>query len=455
VPSPGRIDRLVRRESRVLLREVRHGLRRVALPGPLHGELVAAAAALERALHHGGREALRERLSILGDLADQHLAAARKSALRQYVDSIALAVAVAFALRLFVVEAFKIPSGSMIPTMAIGDHIFVSKLPFGIDLPLLDHKALAWRGPRRGEVIVFTYPCDPDKDYIKRVVAVAGDRVEVRCDMLWVNGAQVPFEPVADRATYWDHKEQPLAAWGDSCDDPGGDDWTTCAASDYLERHGGHRYHTYDDPDRPPRDAARRGAAAGSYWSRVWRGDRDLGAYRAEHDFPELSPPSLADRGGADEEAIEPDGPAKLAAVERVLAGVPIEQVAAEVSRAYQAHAWCAAPDCIAAEDVMRWFPPPAACGGEADWSPEQGYAARDRLVVEPGGAPCAPRLSYRVPDGTVFVMGDNRDRSQDSRVWGPVALDRVKGTALFIWWSAQPARAAGIQWSRMGKIVP
>src|SRR5207248_8259385 len=90
---------------------------------------------------------------------DDHLAFARKSTIREYTESIGVAVLIALFLRAFVVEAFKIPSGSMIPTLQVGDHIFVNKFIYGIRVPWTNIKfGMTYRKPRRGEVIVFIYP---------------------------------------------------------------------------------------------------------------------------------------------------------------------------------------------------------------------------------------------------------------------------------------------------------
>jgi signal peptidase I len=66
----------------------------------------------------------------------------------------------------------------------------------------------------------------------------------------------------------------------------------------------------------------------------------------------------------------------------------------------------------------------------------------------------CAPQRRYVVPEGHVFVMGDNRDNSSDSRAWGPVPVENIRGRAIFIWWSAKPEEQGGIQWDRLGKMV-
>src|ERR1700681_3164164 len=100
----------------------------------------------------------------------------RRSGLRENVRSLALTLFVALFFRSFVVEAYQIPSGSMIPTLQVGDHIFVNKMIYGVRIPFTEIKfATGYRPPRRGEIIVFTHPVERDKDLIKRVVAVGGD----------------------------------------------------------------------------------------------------------------------------------------------------------------------------------------------------------------------------------------------------------------------------------------
>jgi len=115
-----------------------------------------------------------------------------KSRLRQNVESLLLAVLVALLVRSSVVEAFWVPSGSMLPTIQIGDHLFVNKLAYGMHLPFIGRELAQWRGLQRNDIVVFTSPVDPSIDLIKRVVAVAGDTVEVRNKKLFINGEAVP-----------------------------------------------------------------------------------------------------------------------------------------------------------------------------------------------------------------------------------------------------------------------
>jgi len=103
-----------------------------------------------------------------------------------------------FLLRSFLVEPFKIPSGSMIPTLLIGDFILVNKYTYGIRLPVLNVKVLDVGNPKRGDVMVFRYPADPALDYIKRVVGLPGDRIEYRDKALTVNGKPVPRRSLPD-----------------------------------------------------------------------------------------------------------------------------------------------------------------------------------------------------------------------------------------------------------------
>lgn len=136
----------------------------------------------------------------------EHVGPSRKSILREYAEAIIVAMLLAFAIRVFMVQAFKIPSGSMIPTLLIGDHILVSKLSYGLQWPAdctlrmtfppvtcYTSRTLASFGqPERGDVIVFRYPEDEDKDFIKRIVGLPGDQIEIRNKTVLVNG--VPLD---------------------------------------------------------------------------------------------------------------------------------------------------------------------------------------------------------------------------------------------------------------------
>ena len=114
-----------------------------------------------------------------------------KSTFREYAEAIGMALLLALFIRTFIVQAFKIPSGSMIPTLQIGDHILVNKLSYGIRIPFWGHYLVDFGRPKRGDVVVFIFPEDRTKDFIKRVIAVAGDTVEVRGKKVFINGKQV------------------------------------------------------------------------------------------------------------------------------------------------------------------------------------------------------------------------------------------------------------------------
>ena len=196
-----------------------------------------------------------------------------KSTFREYTEAILMALLLALFIRTFIVQAFKIPSGSMIPTLQIGDHILVNKLAYGIRLPLWGRYVAHFNQPKRGDVVVFIFPEDRTKDFIKRVIGTAGDAVEIRDKKIYINGKAV--------------------------DDP----------------------HAY----------------------------------------------------------FEGEGPG----------GIQIKD----------------------------------------DWGPKT------------------------VPEGHIFVMGDNRDKSYDSRFWGYVKLDEVKGRAFLIYWSWDGADR-WVRWERLGGII-
>ena len=116
-----------------------------------------------------------------------------KSVFREYVEAIVIALLLALFIRTFVVQAFKIPSGSMEPTLLVGDHILVNKFTYGVKNPFSGTTWIPVGKPERGDIVVFKYPRDPSQDYIKRVVGLEGDRIEIIDKKVFLNG-----EPLAD-----------------------------------------------------------------------------------------------------------------------------------------------------------------------------------------------------------------------------------------------------------------
>ena len=211
-------------------------------------------------------------------------------------------ILIVFGLRSFVVEPFKIPSGSMIPTLLIGDFILVNKWTYGIRLPVINKKIIDINQPQRGEVMVFRYPADPSMDYIKRIVGLPGDRVEYLNKRLTINGNPVPIQ----------------------------------AAGEFLH------------PDR-------------LYYS-----------------------PQYTEKLGEVEHSvlIERDAPAFV-------------------------------------PQVLN-------------------FPKRENCTYTTAGVSCT------VPQGHYFVMGDNRDASSDSRVWGFVPDENIVGRAFFIWFNFSDLKRIG-----------
>lgn len=127
-----------------------------------------------------------------------------KNKLLEWTKSILIALVIALFIRAFFVQAYKIPSGSMIPTLLIGDYLLVNKVVFGIRNPIKDDFIYQWNIPKRQEIVVFTYPVDKKLDFIKRVIGLPGDTVEIINKRVYVNGKPLnePYVQFTDKESY-------------------------------------------------------------------------------------------------------------------------------------------------------------------------------------------------------------------------------------------------------------
>lgn len=121
-----------------------------------------------------------------------------KILLREYTESLVVAMIVAFTLRFFVISAYKIPTGSMVPTLKVGDFIFSYKLPYGIPIPFGGGERIGVKLPNRGDVVVFRYPGNEAVNYVKRVVGLPGDRIAIRNKRLFINEKESEYHQVGD-----------------------------------------------------------------------------------------------------------------------------------------------------------------------------------------------------------------------------------------------------------------
>ena len=182
-------------------------------------ELEAAFSALHADLED--KDNYQASYDALYEKVERYLAFARKSNAREIIESLLIALVVALVLRTFLIEPFKIPSRSMVPTLLEGDQLFVSKLSYGVRLPFMTKNIIQFSSPERGDVVVFVFPRDEaaeylirngqkcmqleslaeDKDYIKRVIGIEGDVVEVIDQIVHVNGEPIERVPLYERET--------------------------------------------------------------------------------------------------------------------------------------------------------------------------------------------------------------------------------------------------------------
>ena len=134
----------------------------------------------------------------------------KKKFIREYLEPIVTAILIALFIRAFVVQAFKIPSSSMEPTLLVGDHILVNKFIYGIKIPFTNYKLFPYRKPQRGDTIVFIYPKDTSKDFIKRVIGTEGEKVEISRNKIYVNNRPIddPWGQYSERSDWTRYLQQ-------------------------------------------------------------------------------------------------------------------------------------------------------------------------------------------------------------------------------------------------------
>jgi signal peptidase I len=110
-----------------------------------------------------------------------------KSKIQEYIEAIIIAILIAVVIRTFVIQAYKIPSRSMVPTLLVGDHLLVNKFIYGVKIPYIRKTIIPITDPQRSDIIVFIYPNDRSKDFIKRVIGIGGDKIEIKNKKIFIN----------------------------------------------------------------------------------------------------------------------------------------------------------------------------------------------------------------------------------------------------------------------------
>jgi signal peptidase I len=128
----------------------------------------------------------------------------KKSKVQEYIEAIIIAILIAVFIRTFIIQAYKIPSRSMVPTLLVGDHLLVNKFIYGIKIPYFRKTIIPLSNPQRGDIVVFIYPNDRSKDFIKRVIGISGDTIEIKNKKIFLNGREYTdsFGIYADTVIY-------------------------------------------------------------------------------------------------------------------------------------------------------------------------------------------------------------------------------------------------------------
>ncbi len=204
---PFKAMRKARREAEELYDEVEEVMKKrgASLEKKARGDVTELTQALLAALAQRDAKALSDAVAKLDAAADKHLMKWRKGGALDFAKGFGKALLVALAIRTLLIEPYKIPSGSMVPTLEIGDQIFVNKFIYGVRIPFTHYVPFQIvRPPRRGDVIVFNNPVNTEKDFIKRVIGVPGDKIEVHGHQLIVNGVEQPWTIEAQDYHWWD-----------------------------------------------------------------------------------------------------------------------------------------------------------------------------------------------------------------------------------------------------------
>jgi signal peptidase I len=139
----------------------------------------------------------------------------KKKFIKEYLEPIVVAVLIALFIRTFIIQAFKIPSSSMEPTLQVGDHILVSKFIYGVKIPFTDTRLFQFNKPKRGDIVVFIFPKDQTKDFIKRVIGIEGEKVEIIRNKIYINDKVIddPWGYFSERGD-WTRYYQPVERYG-------------------------------------------------------------------------------------------------------------------------------------------------------------------------------------------------------------------------------------------------